>query len=550
MLRLLKFFPLAVFLLLGGIAVLLWQEQNDHRRELIFRHTASSAEQIQIRMEGLMQARMASLELLASRWVERVPPDFSRNRFLDFAENFYTYYPGFMGINWADSAGVIRWVYPLESNRGVILKNIREQIDSQRPVTFQGIRENFKYTVTPCGELWRGGIGFDTFWPLIHNGKLQGYLNGVFEVKRIAEICFAQNLLADFCARIYEADRLIFTNEDTTDRHSNKNPVNVFREIRFPGKVWRLELIPTAAIYAPGVIENLPLLVFGFAVSFGISLLLHFLLLRMQLYRQARNLALRVVTERELAEKALRDNEKKLEALLAELSAKNEELETFVFTVSHDLKTPVVTIEGFIGALREDFGEMIPADGGKYLQYISDASHKIGLLINDLLELSRIGRISEAKTTFPFSEIVGEALKSLQYQIEQRGIRITIEKNLPLVHGEKKRLVQVLENLLSNAVKYIGNDNPAPCIEIGVTAWQGGPAFFVRDNGIGIDNMFFDKIFGIFQRLPEAVNTGAGTGVGLTIIKRIVERHGGRVWLESEVGKGTTFYFTLNPKET
>jgi signal transduction histidine kinase len=270
----------------------------------------------------------------------------------------------------------------------------------------------------------------------------------------------------------------------------------------------------------------------------------------MLLYRQARDRALREVGERISAEKALRENEKTLEMLLAELAAKNEELETFLFTVSHDLKTPLVTIEGFVGAFREDFGDKIPVDGEVYLNYISDAAQKIALLINDLLELSRIGRVLEAKTRFPFADLVEEVLHSLQHQIKQRGIQVTVDKNLPLVHGEKKRLLHAMENLLSNAVKYIGSENPDPAIEVGVAQQEGNPVFFVRDNGIGIDARYFEKIFGVFQRLPGAQSAGAGTGVGLTIVKRVVEHHGGSIWLESEPGRGTTFYFTLNDQET
>jgi signal transduction histidine kinase len=496
-----------------------------------------------------MAARMACLELLAERWTERVPPDFSRKRFLDFAEDFYVHYPGFSGIHWIDPEGKIRWVFPMESNHAIVDRNINEFIDSSKEATFLYDFNKLPYIITPCAELVQGGIGFDVFWPLRHAEQLQGYLNGVFQVTRIIDICLAKSILSDFCVRIYEAERLIFSNEHHGYPHAEKDPVAVFREIRFPGKIWKLELIPTAAIFATGVIRNLPYLVFSLAVSVGLSLLLYFLLQRMQLYRQARDQALHEVRERELAERALRENEKKLEALLAELAAKNEELEAFVFTVSHDLKTPVVTIEGFVGALREDFEDRLPADGEQYLNYISEAAQKIGLLINDLLELSRIGRVAEAKTAFPFADLVEEALTSLQFQVDQKGINVTVEKNLPMVHGEKKRLVQVMENLLSNAVKYIGNQNPSPLIEVGVREPAGRPVFFVRDNGIGIEEEYFEKIFGIFQRLPGAKDAGAGTGVGLTIVKRIIDHHGGSIWLESTPGKGTTFYFTLNTQE-
>jgi signal transduction histidine kinase len=549
MARLIKFLPLAAFLFFCGIGLLLWHNQNLHRRELILRQTESSSDQIAIRIEGMMAARMAALELLAERWTERVPPDFSKKRFLEFAGNLYDRYPGFSGINWVDPGGVIRWVCPGEGNPALLNGNIRDYMDVPAADMVLDSRMDLPYIVSPCAVLEGGDPGYNTLWPLMHDGKLQGYLNGVFQVKRIMDICLAKGTLADFCIRIYEADQLIFTNENHSSPHAEKDPARVFGEIQFPGKVWKLELIPTAAIYGTGAIWNLPLLFFNLVVAFSLSLLLYFLLQRMLLYRQARDHALHEVGERQTAERALRENEKKLEALLTELGAKNEELEAFVFTVSHDLKTPVVTIEGFIGAFQEDFGDRIPVDGQQYLSYISDAAQKIALLINDLLELSRIGRVPEARTAFAFADLIEEALHSLQYQINQKGIKVTVDKNLPLVHGEQKRLLHVLENLLSNAVKYIGKDNPSPAIEVGMVEREGRPVYYVRDNGIGIESRYYEKIFGIFQRLPGAESAGAGTGVGLTIAKRVVEHHGGDIWLESDPGKGTTFYFTLNDRE-
>ncbi len=544
-----KFLPIVAFLLFGSGAVILWQNQNRHARELVFRHTETSAEQIQIRIEGLMNACMASLELLAERWVERTTPDFSQKRFLQFAKIFHTHYPGFAGINWIDPAGVVRWFFPRESNEIVLGKSVYKHGDPRVWNTFEKARKDLRYVLTPCGQLVQGGLGFDTFWPLIYTGKVQGYLNGVFQVELIMDTCLAKDILKNFWVRLYEVGRLIYTNQKQSDGNLEKDKLHVLREIHFRGKIWQLDLAPKAAIYPPRAVRNLPLLIFGLAISATLSLLLHFLIQRMQMYRQARDHALHEVSERKRAQETLKKNEKKLEALLAELAAENAELETFVYSVSHDLKTPIVTIEGFIGALREDFGNLISEDGEKYLNYMSDAARKMELLINDLLHLSSIGSLPERKTEFPFANLMEKVLETLQPLIKERGIELNVEKGLLVVYGEKKRLVQVMENLLTNAVKYIGKENPSPCIEVGVREQDDQKVFFVRDNGIGIEKIYFEKIFEIFQRLPSAKKAGEGTGVGLTIVKRIIEHHGGRIWLESEPGKGTTFFFTLKDKE-
>ena len=542
-------FPIVAFLIFGSGAVILWQNQNKHEQELVFRHMETSSEQIRIRVEGLMKARMASLEILADRWVERTPPDFSQKRFLEFAENFYTHYPGFTGINWIDPGGIVRWVFPREINKGFIGNRVSEHLNSRVGDTFQKAREHLKYMATPCTELIQGGLGFHTFRPLVYTGRLQGYLNGVFRVKRVMDTCLAKNILTEFWISIYEADRLIYTNQEQSRSNPEKHNLHVFREIRFPGKTWQLELLPKAALYPPKVVRNPGLLAFGMFISAILSLLLHFLNHRMQMYRQARDHALHEVSERKRAEEALKKNEKKLEALLRELAAKNAELETFVFSVSHDLKTPIVTIEGFMGALREDFGDLIPEDCEKYLNYIGDATRKMETLINDLLELSRIGRLRVKKTEFPLADLIQEVITALQPEIEAKGIQVTVMQDLPLVYGEKKRLVQVFENLLSNAIKYIGKENPCPRIEVGAQEEDDQKVIFLKDNGIGIEKKYFEKIFQVFERLPSAKKIGQGTGVGLAIVKRVIQYHGGRVWLESEPGKGTTFFFTLKNKE-
>jgi len=513
------------------------------------RHMETSSDQIRIRVQGLMRARMASLALLADRWVERTPPDFSQKRFLEFAEDFYTHHRGFSGINWIDPQGIVRWVYPGESNEHFIGNSAFEHLNSWTQDTSQKTGTSLKYLATPCEDLVQGGLGFHTFWPLVYTGRVQGYLNGVFQVKQVMDICLAENILTEFWISIYEADRLIYTNEEQGHSNAEKHNLHVLQEIRFPGKTWKLKLFPNAALYPPKVIRNPGLLAFGMFISAMLSLVLYFLIHRMQMYRKARDYAFHEVGERKLAQEALKKNEKKLEALLKELADKNAELETFVFSVSHDLKTPIVTIEGFMGALREDFGNLIPEDCERYLNYIGDATRKMDTLINDLLELSRIGRLTVKKTEFPFAELMEEVIAGLKPRIKAKNVQVIVSKGLPLVYGEKKRLIQVMENLLSNAIKYIGKENPSPRIEVGVREQDDQKVIFVKDNGIGIEEIYFEKIFQVFQRLPSAKRIEEGTGIGLAIVKRIIEYHGGRVWVESEPGEGATFFFTLKNKE-
>ncbi|MBN8655299.1 MAG: PAS domain S-box protein [Anaerolineae bacterium] len=230
------------------------------------------------------------------------------------------------------------------------------------------------------------------------------------------------------------------------------------------------------------------------------------------------------------------------EKLIADLESKNTELERFTYTVSHDLKSPLVTINGFLGYLEQDAASGNMDRLKKDMQRIQDAVNKMQRLLNELLELSRIGRMMNSPQVNSFNELIHEALEIVQGRLSGLNVRVDIQPNLPVISGDKPRLVEVLQNLLDNAAKYMGNQ-PNPCIEIGCQNKEDGkPVFFVRDNGMGIAPEYHERIFGLFNKLDS---TSEGTGIGLALVKRIIEVHGGKIWVESELGNGATFYFTL-----
>lgn len=230
-----------------------------------------------------------------------------------------------------------------------------------------------------------------------------------------------------------------------------------------------------------------------------------------------------------------------------ELEAKNAELERFTYTVSHDLKSPLVTITGFLGYLERDAlsGDLEKVRASA--ERISRAAKKMDDLLSDLLELSRVGRLINPPDNVPFAEIVKEALERVRGRIEANHIEVVVQENLPVICGDKIRLVEIVQNLLDNAAKFsTGQSNPQ--IEIGTAGTDESkmPILFVCDNGIGIDSQFHERIFGLFNKLNPQID---GTGIGLTLVKRIVEIHGGRIWVKSEPGKGASFYFTLPPEK-
>ncbi|HTQ59245.1 MAG TPA: PAS domain S-box protein [Candidatus Solibacter sp.] len=250
----------------------------------------------------------------------------------------------------------------------------------------------------------------------------------------------------------------------------------------------------------------------------------------------------RDVTARKHAEEALEQQRIELARSNAEMTAANKELEAFSYSVSHDLRAPLRTIDGFSRALLEDYFEKLDDEGRKHLERVRAATQHMGNLIDDLLNLSKMTRAAMHLENVNLSALAGEVLENLQKSQPERQLELRIEPGLE-ANADSHLLRILLENLLGNAWKFTSKRATA-CIEIGKTNGNGTPAFFVRDDGAGFDSAYADRLFGAFQRL-HAVSEFPGTGIGLATVQRIVNRHGGRVWAESSVGRGATFYFTL-----
>jgi signal transduction histidine kinase len=239
---------------------------------------------------------------------------------------------------------------------------------------------------------------------------------------------------------------------------------------------------------------------------------------------------------------ALEDDLNHRKTLIEELETKNAELERFTYTVSHDLKSPLVTITGFLGYLEKDAlaGNAEKVKGN--INRISNAARKMQSLLNDLLELSRIGRLMNSPEDVPFTEIIYEAIDHVRGKLDEINAIVEVQRDMPIIHCDRLRLVEVIQNLVENAAKY-SNPNSQSRIEIGSQLdSENQVVFHIRDNGIGIAPKYHENIFGLFNKLNA---TSEGTGIGLTLVKRIIEVHGGHIWVESETGKGATFYFTL-----
>ncbi len=234
--------------------------------------------------------------------------------------------------------------------------------------------------------------------------------------------------------------------------------------------------------------------------------------------------------------------EQRVQERTAQLEAANQELETFAYSVSHDLRTPLRAIDGFSNILLEDYANRLDDEGKRLLNVVRSNTNRMGQLIDDILQFSRASRVEIAYAEIEMDELVKEVIAELLPVVDGSKFQLDIAP-LPPTNGDRAMMHQVLINLLSNAIKYSRDRNPA-IIRVGCSIEGNEDIYFIRDNGAGFDMKFADKLFGVFQRLHN-VDEFEGTGIGLAIVKRIINRHGGRVWAEGKINEGATIYFAL-----
>jgi light-regulated signal transduction histidine kinase (bacteriophytochrome) len=278
----------------------------------------------------------------------------------------------------------------------------------------------------------------------------------------------------------------------------------------------------------------------GWLFVLGSAILLYIVLRRYE--RRGGDALAALIKSRNEVRSANADLERRVAERTRQLESANRELEAFAYAVSHDLRAPLRSMSGFSQILQENAPPGLDEKSRHYLQRIHDASQRMSSLIDDLLNLSRIGRSELTARPISLSQVAGEAAAAIRERHPTRDVRLEIAEGME-VNADSRLLRIALENLLSNAWKYTSRAAQA-AVSVGVQAGEHGPVYFVRDNGVGFDMKYADKLFVPFQRLhPEA--EFPGSGIGLVTVQRIIARHGGRVWAEAKPDEGATFYFTL-----
>ncbi|HXY57480.1 MAG TPA: ATP-binding protein [Methylocystis sp.] len=253
------------------------------------------------------------------------------------------------------------------------------------------------------------------------------------------------------------------------------------------------------------------------------------------------------ISERKATEERLQFYARELEARNKDLSHSNQELDDFAYIASHDLKEPLRGIHNYASFLNEDYADKLGDDGRAKLATIARLAQRLEELIDTLLIYSRVGRVDLALQETNLDAILCDVLDSLAISLKEKGVEVRVPEPLPRLYCDGARVAEVFRNLVSNALKY--NDKPDKWVEIGFERpLEGATRFYVRDNGVGIREKHLDHVFRIFKRLHARDQYGGGAGAGLAIVKKIVERHRGRIWVESVPGEGSVFRFTLQPE--
>ncbi|MCH7623884.1 MAG: PAS domain S-box protein, partial [Nitrospinae bacterium] len=262
------------------------------------------------------------------------------------------------------------------------------------------------------------------------------------------------------------------------------------------------------------------------------------------------------ISQRKRTERIINEHTKDLKRANEMLFRSNKELDDFAYIVSHDLKEPLRGIYNYSGFIKEDYYDKLDDDGKSKLDTLGRLSKRMESLINTILYYARLGREESTMGPVDLDKVLADTLENMQSLLKESNVDIRLPKHFPTVHGDETRIGEVFQNLIANAIKY--NDKPEKWVEIGCNTIECLPngkkrktnqnqsyVFYVKDNGIGILEKHFDSLFRIFKRLNGKNKFGDGTGAGTTIVKKIIEQHNGRIWLESKMGEGTTFYFTL-----
>ena len=515
---------------LAGTVVTLgmWNALADQEHRYVRAAVEQTTHAVAVDMQTQVEARVLALVRLAGRWAVRGRP--ARDEWEHQAGMNLEHFPGYRAIEWADAAGRVRWVVPLRGNEAALGLDLRRE--PTRRATFDRAVAAGEPRLSRAVDLVVGGTGFLIIVPT-PGGDADGAVVGLFRADALLDTVLAPRSTAGYRVAVWEGGRRLYgPPEPSAWAHE--------AAVELHGATWRVQAWPEAATLAR-MRSRSPLL--GLLLGAGMTALLTWALALLHLAR--RREAEAAATSARLAEEAsVRARaERELAAQAAELERSNRELEQFAYVASHDLQEPLRKIQAFSDLLENVAAEGLGERGRDYVGRMRQAAHRMQTLIEDLLAFSRVSRTGTRQVPVDLMQVAREVLTDLEGRVESTGGRVELEP-LPVVLADPVQMRQLLQNLVANALKF-----HRPGVPPRVRVWaepgaDGGVQLRVRDNGIGFDERYLDRIFNPFQRL-HGRDGYEGTGIGLAICRRIAEHHRGSITARSTPGQGSTFEVAL-----
>lgn len=518
------FTPISVAVPILVLSVCVWQAMKAWERSKLETVTNENSVAVMHYLERNLENRFSALHRMGERWAINKGTNY--DVWKSDAANYVEDLPGVGAVEWIDRTNHVRWVEPLEGNEGVVgmYSSFDTTRESARSVSLQ---KHLVYA-TRTIELVQGGKGFLVYVPLVVEGEHDGFMLCVIHLRSFLEHTFHQTVFQHEIL-VRDAGEIIYSTESNVDQdryHADSVPLDL------AGIEWDIQLRPTSQMiksHASAWPEAILFIGSLFAIGVGV------LVKMLQSGSLVREKLEHLVEEIQRKQVEIQDKN-------AELSRSNKEMESFTYTVSHDLKSPLVTIDGYLGFLRLDIEQKRYDRVDEFSSRIERATKRMGDTISDLLELSRVGRETRGTELVHTRELVDEVIAMLESQIRESDIEIVISSQMPTIQGDRTRISQVFQNLITNAISYSKHPDHRCVITIDGVQEGDEVRLSVSDNGMGIPHEFQEKIFGLFQRLDTGVD---GTGIGLAIVSRIANMHGGKAWVESTPGKGATFFVTM-----
>ncbi len=522
--------------------ILLWRVavalERANVEKMILLKTATLRGNVNDRISSYIHA----LVRMANRWEMRGKPE--KLEWQSDAGLYVKHYGVYRSIMWVDPTLHARWVAPLKGNESEVGRYMGMELGG--PTALEAAREKRDAWISsPVAENGEDVIAayIPIFIPIVNN-RFDGFIVGVFDVRRLFDAILKDEDLSGYNVAISSNGAVIYGSGGKPDEWAKEARINLYGA-DFTVRIWPKErFLAGARSVLPDVI-----LASGILAAFLLALVGHFGEKAYERARTAEEARMNLegeIAARRRAEEELQHNYAIIERNAAELKRSNAELEQFASVVSHDLQEPLRVISGYLQLLSRRYRGKLDESADEFIAFSVDGATRMQNIINDLLAYSRVGSRTKILVSVDTSEILDLTKKNLGRLIHESNAVIT-SGPLPSVTADAAQLEHLFLNLVGNAVKYRGNEPPA--IHVSAANLENEWLFSVKDNGIGIDPAYSEKIFEMFQRLHGKGSKYTGTGIGLAICKKVVENHGGRIWVESEAGNGSIFFFTLPANE-